>query len=349
MEYRLRGLSGEGTAYKVRPMEPPMLRPLGFRSFDGEPQQLWALTTAGYAVARAELRRPLRVPRMDIGAAFAEHFVRLTDLFVELVLPYLLASVAVGKLPFLWDVTEQVELPWREGSPSGTERMRVVRPDAVLEIPAARRRYFVECETGSHTLVPRSPEKHQATLRKLERYEAYVCGLADVRARLSHYRLSHPDGWPCEVLFLVPTQGRQESMASVLATFRSGRGGQSVMAHALVLPEAVAHLSKLLPPAPAAEPARSPPADARAPVDPFYGELEHRAVKTFILEMSAALTQANTALRRRHLPLVPEPPSNAEMVAFLRRAQAEMQRRRGSPSNAGAATSRTSPSGPSAR
>jgi hypothetical protein len=271
---------------------------------------------------------------MDIGAAFAEHFVRLTDLFVELVRPYLLTGVGVGKLPFLWGVTEQLELPWREGGPSGKERMRVVRPDAVLEIPAARRRYFVECETGSHTLVPRSPEKHQATVRKLERYDDYVCGLADVRARLSHYRLSHPDGWPCEVLFLVPTQGRQESMASVLATFRSGRGGKSVVARALVLPEAVAHLRKLLPPPPAVGPARSPPADDRAPVAPFYGELEHRAVKAFVLESHAALAEANTALRRRHLPLVPEPPSSAEMAAFLKRAQAEMQRRRGSSSNA---------------
>jgi hypothetical protein len=330
MQYRLRGLSGEGTASKVRPMEPPMLRPLGFRAFDGEPQQLWALTTAGYAVAGAELCRPLRVPRMDIGAAFAEHFVRLTDLFVELVRPYLLAGVALGKLPFVWDVTEQLELPWREGGPSGKERMRVVRPDAVLEIPAARRRYFVECETGSHTLVPRSPEKHQTTLRKLERYDDYVCGLADVRARLSHYRLSHPDGWPCEVLFLVPSQVRQESTASVLATFRSGRG-KSVAARAFVLPEAVAHLRSLLPPTPAARPVRNAPADARAPFEPFYGELEHRAVKTFVLEMSAALAEANTALRRRHLPLVPEPPSSAEMAAFLKRAQAEMQRRRGSP------------------
>jgi len=80
MQYRLRGLSGEGTTYKVRPFNPPMVRPLAFRAFDGEPQQLWALTTAGYAVAGGELRRPLRVPRVDVGAAFAEHFVSLTHL-----------------------------------------------------------------------------------------------------------------------------------------------------------------------------------------------------------------------------------------------------------------------------
>jgi hypothetical protein len=331
MQYRLRGLSGDGTAYKVRPIDPSMLRPIGFRAFDGEPQQLWALTTAGYAVAGADLGRPLRVPRLDVGAAFAEHFVLLTDLFVELVRPYLLADVAVAAVPFLWDVTEQVELPWREGGPSGRERMRVVRPDAVLEIPSAHRRYFVECETGSHTLLPRSPEKHQATLRKLERYDDYVCGLADRRAGLSHYQVRYPDGWPCEVLFLVPSKARQESTASLLATFRSARGSKSALARALVLPETVAYLRRLLPTSQAAGAPHGTTADVA--FVPFYGEPEHRAVKTFVLEMSAALNQANMALRRRHLPQLSEPPSSAGMRAFLKRAREEMQRRRGSPSN----------------
>ena len=119
MQYRLRGLSGEGTTYKVRPFNPPMLRQQAFRAFDGEPQQLWALTTAGYSVAGAELGRALRVPRTDVGAGFAEHFVLLTDLFVDLIRPYLQAGLALCDLPFHWDVMEQVELPWREGGVSG--------------------------------------------------------------------------------------------------------------------------------------------------------------------------------------------------------------------------------------
>jgi hypothetical protein len=329
MQYRLRGLSGEETAYKVRPFNPPMLRPLGYRAFDGEPLHLWGLTTAGYAVAGGELCRLLRVPRMDVGAAFAEHFVLLTDLFVDLVRPFLHAGRPLSDLPFRWDVAEQVELPWREGSPSGKERTRVVRPDSVLEIPAARRRYFVECETGSQTLLPRSPEKHQSTLRKLERYDDYVCGLADVQAGLSHYQVSHPDRWPCEVLFLVPSETRRESTASVLAGFRSSRNGKCVLAQALTLSGAVAHLRTLVPPSAAGGATHGPPADAQVAFAPFYGESEHSAVKTFVLEMSAALNQANMALRRRHLPHVPEPPSRAGMLAFLKRAQVEMQELRG--------------------
>ncbi|HTS79436.1 MAG TPA: replication-relaxation family protein [Myxococcaceae bacterium] len=334
MQYRLRGLSGEGTTYKVRPFNPPMLRQLVFRAFDGELQQLWTLTTAGYAVAGAELGRPLRVPRTDVGAAFAEHFVLLTDLFVDLVRPYLQAGIALGGLPFRWDVVEQVELPWREGGVSGEKRTRVVRPDAVVEMPAAHRRFFIECETGSHTLVPRSPEKHQATLRKLERYDDYVCGLADASAGLSHYHLAHPEGWPCELLFVVPTGSRQQSTASVVGAFRASRNARCVAAQALALPEATAYLRQFLRP-PAAETSSTGSRVASRPASSrFYGEVDHRAVKTFVLEMSAALQEANAALRRCQLPLVSEPPSGVGMVAFLRRAQAEMLRRRESASNA---------------
>jgi hypothetical protein len=47
----------------------------------------------------------LRVPRVDLGAAFAEHFVFLTDLFVR------------GKLHVLGDVLEEGS-PQSEGAPT---------------------------------------------------------------------------------------------------------------------------------------------------------------------------------------------------------------------------------------
>ncbi|HEY3586190.1 MAG TPA: hypothetical protein VGK85_03515, partial [Myxococcaceae bacterium] len=104
-------------------------------------------------------------------------------------------------------------------------------------------------------------------------------------------------------------------------------------ARALTLPEAVAHVGGLLPPAPA--PAKTEAARPRAGERAaFYGEPKHRAVKAFVLEMSAALNHANLALGRHRLSFVPEPPSRAGMLAFLKRAQAEMQRQRGAPSNA---------------
>src|SRR3974377_2483528 len=82
--YRLRGLAGEETRSKVRASRPALLRCFPFRSFDGERLHLWALPPAVYRVAGDELGLTLQVPRTDIGAQFAEHFVLLTDLLVQL-------------------------------------------------------------------------------------------------------------------------------------------------------------------------------------------------------------------------------------------------------------------------
>jgi len=61
---------------------------------------------------------------------------------------------------------------------------------------------------------------------------------------------------------------------------------------------------------------------------PFYGEPEHGAVKDFVLDMTSALAEANALLRRHGLGPIPGPASKAPMLEFLRKAQAEMQRRR---------------------
>ena len=145
--------------------------------------------------------------------------------------------------------------------------------------------------------------------------------------------MSYPDGWACEVLFLVPGGARQQSTTSVVEDFRSSRNSKCVSAKALALPEAARYLTTLFPPPPAGRDSYGAKADGRPLAPPFYGEVDHLAVKTFVLEMSDALQRANTALRSRRLPVVPQPPSSAGMAAFLRRAQAEMQRQRGAASD----------------
>jgi hypothetical protein len=82
---------------------------------------------------------------------------------------------------------------------------------------------FIECETGSHTLVPVSRDKPAATVRKAERYEAFLRGLADVPNRMTHYARTYPDGWPAEVAFLVPTEGRRPSTEAALARLEASR------------------------------------------------------------------------------------------------------------------------------
>jgi hypothetical protein len=325
---RLRRLARQAVS-KGWPPRPPLLRAVPYRAADGEPFQLWGLTPGGCALAAGELARVLRAFRGDVGAAFAEHFIFLTDLFVRLARPHLRAGLAPRELPFRWNVTEDVELPWRDRDESGGEKARVIRPDAVLEVPASQRRFFIECEMGTHTLVPVGPDKPQATVRKLERYDTYVSGFADVPSRLSHYRKKYPDGWPCEVLFLVRTEGRRRATEEALRDCLETLAGTHLRARAVTLGEAVAHCTEALPPLDAAEaarPAPPPPPDAVTP--PFYGEHEHGAVKDFVLDMTAALAEANALLRRHGLGPIPGPASKAPMLDFLRKAQAEMQRRR---------------------
>ena len=328
-EYRLRSLAGEATQSKVRPFKPALTRALPFRAFDGKPFQLWALTPAGYAMAGAELGRLLRVPRVDVGAAFAEHSVFLTDLFVQLARPFVRIGVTTRELPFRWDVAEDVELPWREKSEGGGEKSRVIRPDAVLEVPTAKRRFFVECEMGTHTLTPLSPEKLQATVRKLERYDVCVSGYADFRARVSHYQRKYPDGWPCEVLFLVQRETRQLTTNDALAGARVSRGTR-VLARAFTLQEAVGYCRRTFPGADEMPPMAAVEFVPRKEKGSrqFYGEDEHRTVNDFVLDMTAALSSANDALRRKGFAAVPVPASKAAMLDLFRRAQAEMHRQR---------------------
>ena len=177
--HRLRRLSGDAPS-KGWPFSPALVRALAYRAFDGEPLRLWGLTPAGCSVAAGELGRALKSFRSDVGAVFAEHFVFLTELFVRLARPHLAAGVLPRALPFRWNVAEDVELPWRDRDEAGCEKSRVIRPDAVLELPGCERRLFIECEMGTNPLTSSGPDKPQATVRKVERYDAYVSGFADV-------------------------------------------------------------------------------------------------------------------------------------------------------------------------
>jgi hypothetical protein len=320
---RLRALAGDTGNVKLPNLGTVMLRRLRFRAFDGAPLVLWVPTHIGLAIAQRELGREVSVSRTDIGVAFAEHFVALTDLFIGLARPYVLAGGPIGELPFLWDVAEDTRLPWREPASdgSGQPRDRAIRPDAVLTLPSARRRIFIECETGTHTLVAFRKDRHQATVHKAQRYETFLAGLADVPNRVTHYAQKYPDGWAAEVLFLVPTEARGLSTEAAIASVTVTAASHATF-RVCTLEKALAYLQGLLP-APPELPALRPAADA-----PLFGPEEHRTVNAFVVESTRALAQANAALRRHGAPEVAGPPSTARMLAFLKKAQAAVHRGR---------------------
>jgi hypothetical protein len=79
-----------------------------------------------------------------------------------------------------------------------------------------RRRFFLESETGSHTIVPRGSNKPGSTLDKAERYQCFICELADFELKITFYAQRYPDEFTPEVLFLVPNAGRAESVNRAL-------------------------------------------------------------------------------------------------------------------------------------
>ena len=243
---RLRALAGDTENVKLPDFGAVSLRRLRFRAYDGAPLILWAPTSTGLAIAEHELGGEVVLPRgTGGGIAFAEHFIALTDLFVGLVGPYFLDGTPLRELPFGWDVADDLRLPWREPDDAGALRDRAIRPDAILTVPAARRRIFIECETGAHTLVPVRKDRPQATVNKAARYETFLRGLVDVRKRVTHYAAKYPDGWASEVLFLVPTEGRRTSTEAALRTVH-GIGGSSVVFCIFTQDKALAYLRGLL-------------------------------------------------------------------------------------------------------
>ena len=243
---RLRALAGDSGNVKLQDFGAVTLRRLRFRAFDGAPLILWAPTPTGFAIAQRELGRELLLPRGgNNGIAFAEHFVALTDLFVGLVRPYFLDGTALRELPFGWDVADDMRLPWKEPTGTGAFQERTIRPDAILTVPAAQRRIFIECEMGTHTLVPVRKDRPQATVNKAARYETFLRGLEDVRKRVTHYAAKYPDGWAPEVLFLVPTDGRRASTEAALAPVVRDTFG--VTFRVWTLDQAIAELRALFP------------------------------------------------------------------------------------------------------
>lgn len=187
---RLMALAGLGR----RSFTPPYLRRLTYRTHSGSVVVCWALTDAGHALAREVLGRDHRFAGRDVGAAFLEHAATLSDLFVELALAHLTQGDRLAELPFRWAPIDTVRLPWAQYDAHARKtRDRLLVPDAVLELPTERRRIFIECEMGTHSIVAASDAKAGATLAKAERWEEFFTGHADLGRRATFYEAAYPD------------------------------------------------------------------------------------------------------------------------------------------------------------
>ncbi|HWC74157.1 MAG TPA: replication-relaxation family protein [Gemmatimonadales bacterium] len=201
---------------------------LGYASAEGW-TTVWAVTAEGFEVGSQLLNlQPRRIPKHDVGPAFLHHEVMLNEIFLGLV-------AHDGKTParvprnFRWLLGEYLDLPFEEyvrdpRQGLGLEKRRL-QPDAMLEDPAGRRRYFIEYETGSATI--RDAKKSTSTMSKLDRYGTFLQAPSDnlvAGQRETYYAHIFNDGWPAEVLFVTRTEARRDSITRVsVERERSGK------------------------------------------------------------------------------------------------------------------------------
>jgi hypothetical protein len=241
---RLRRLS----AGVNRPGESPSIRRLEFRRAEGTPIAVWTLTPYGRAAAEDAVPY-LRPPgRADVGAQFLLHTLMLNDVLVELVLALRQSPERpLAELPFRWlgENDELLEFSiFRHDL--GEARTSVLKPDAILELPGARRRLFIEAETGAHSIATADPLNYGAVLRKLERYARFMTGLVPGSGPTTFYGGAFPDGFAPELAILVHSEGRKAKVLAAIREWSRGRGLEEVAVRVLTFREAPGELVGLL-------------------------------------------------------------------------------------------------------
>jgi hypothetical protein len=243
MRKRLLRLAGEGASA----FSPPYLRRLFYRAYaDGERVEIWAIAPRSHATVRNVIGAPIKTFRNDIGAAFREHTIVLNELLVALYAPSGRGYARAKQDAFRWHSSDSVRLPWKEYAPAEDRSLeRVVLPDAILEIPRLKRRLFLECETGTHSIVATGNPKPGATLAKVERYESFLRDFADDEATKTFYQQTYPDGWKPEVVFLVFGASRAQSINRAIQQWQEGRSGSGCV-RALTFKDASLELTAAL-------------------------------------------------------------------------------------------------------
>ncbi len=148
---------------------------------------------------------------------------------------------------FRWVPSDRVRPVWGEWEMrEGRRQQRVIQPDAVLEVPRQKRRYFLECEMGTHTIAPKQGNPPGATLAKADRYQKFLGDASGLDGRRTHYESQYPDGLAPEVLFLVLGGGRADSVNAALGSWRRKAAARKPAAmRAVTFGEAATELRQL--------------------------------------------------------------------------------------------------------
>ncbi len=216
------------------------------RKIETDSSSVWTLTNAGYTLSATALGTIIKIPKHDVGAAFREHAIVLNELFVALMRPPGGGYARARQTQFRWIASDTVRLPWKQHLGHGsTTPDRLVLPDAVLEIPSAKR-LFLECEMGTHPIASAARPKPGSTIAKVQNYEGFLRSYVDASATQTFYARSYPDNYVPEVLFLVRTAHRATTVNEAIRRWQQRLGTQTCVARALTVEAARDELLKVL-------------------------------------------------------------------------------------------------------
>jgi hypothetical protein len=284
----------------------PFLERIRLRLRNGSMAMVWTPTALGYLEADQRLRGlEVRAPEERLSLEFLEHELALNELLVALLLG-LPDPTRIDGAPFVWTPSESTRLPWREQdlkAKAKGEQARLIVPDARLEVPIARRRYFLECEMGTQPIVAAAEGRAGATVHKAERYARFFTrhSLEPGAKGQTHYGWTFPDGWEKEVWFLVHSPLRQRNVNAALETWRKRRGECGGRFRAVLRAQAAAELGALWAKAPRKKEPR------------VLGEQELLRLQRFYAAAIDALRRARAQAREKGL-WIPGYPEGAEEV-----------------------------------
>jgi hypothetical protein len=296
--------------------QPAFLRQRFFRTYDGNRIAVWAPTP--YAMPAALTRAPQlpELPKHDVGAQFLEHLIQLNELLLALWQNGTRCPKAVHP-SFRWVPSDRVRLVWEEWEMrEGRKQQRLIQPDAVLELPVQRRRYFLECEMGTQKIAPGESNAPGATLSKADRYQAFLSGGAADGA--SHYQAQYGDGFAPEVLFLVLNDGRAKSVNTALAAWRAkNQDPRSIAIRALTFECAASELRRLVGLAPLGADGRAVAEQRSLPLTRALSAEEVTILSRCMYDAVRSIKQARAVFRQVRRPDLPPYPDTYEAAAAV--------------------------------
>jgi hypothetical protein len=185
---------------------------------EGAGETMWGLTPAGWEIGAGGVPYAVPVPAKVLAPATVRHQELVNEVLIGLLRSLERTGTAIPSLPFRWIAESEEGLPFQVHDRQGVLRTSLVYPDALVEVPGARARYFLEVESGARHvgITTGSVRNSEALVRKLDRYVLYFTGFAEAASSLTWYGKRFPDRLAPEVVVIVHSVARREAVRLAL-------------------------------------------------------------------------------------------------------------------------------------